>query len=45
MADGHDELAGGNVVVNAIDHAPAAEWEADTFVIACATGDRIAQAE
>jgi len=45
MTDGHDELAGGFVVVNAIDHAASAEGQTHTAVVPGAAGYRIAEVE
>ena len=43
MADRHHELAGGFVVVDAVDHATAAEGEAHAGVIPCAAGHCVAE--
>ena len=45
MADGHDELAGGLVVINAVDHAAAAKRQTLARVVPGAAGHRIAQME
>lgn len=42
MADRHDELPVTDVVVDAVDHAPAAKGQAHTFVVPRAAGDRVA---
>jgi len=42
MADGDDELAGGFVVVDAVDHAATAEGEALASVVLGAAGNRVA---
>ena len=45
MADGDDELPGGDVVVDAVDHAPAAKRQTHALVIASATCNRVAEFE
>jgi len=45
MTDGHDELAGGFVVVNAIDHAATAEGQAHAGIVPGAAGHGISQIE
>jgi len=45
MTDRHDELAGGFVVINTVDHAASAEGQAYARVIPRATGHRIAQVQ
>jgi hypothetical protein len=43
MTDRHDELAGGLVVVNAVDHAASAERKAHACVVPRAARHRISQ--
>lgn len=43
MADGDDELAGGFVVIDAVDHAASAERQTLARVVFGAAGHRIAQ--
>jgi len=45
MADGHDELTGGDVMVNAVDHAATAEGQSDAGVIASAAGHSVSQVQ
>ncbi len=45
MADRHHELPGADVVVDAVDHAPAAEGQALAFVILRAGGHGVTELE